>query len=182
MNDETYEDYIRTILGYPKPTQNYYDNYQNINTIPNYTNKNFEEFYPEIYNIIYPMVKKVCSNQPITVNAENIEKMTDEIYFAVEEQNSTQNNRSKSNYEKGVSTTKSTSKEPIRPEKKEENRQIGNNSLRDLIKILLLRELIGRPNFPGSRPPMGPPPPPPRPGPGPRPPFPIRPRYDIYEN
>ncbi len=54
---------------------------------------------------------------------------------------------------------------------KRETRQI-NKGLRDLIKILLLRELLNRP---GQRPPMpgpGPYPPvrPPMPGPGPRPP------------
>ena len=62
-----------------------------------------------------------------------------------------------------------------------------NTGLNDLIRILLLRELIGRPGFPGFRPPRPPPPPPPRPprppmrppmGPGPRPP---RPRGDMSE-
>ena len=57
-----------------------------------------------------------------------------------------------------------------------EDRQITfrNSTLRDIIRILLLREFIGRPGFPGGRPPrppirppMGPPRPPMRPSMGP---------------
>ena len=78
-----------------------------------------------------------------------------------------------------------------------EDRQIRNQGLQDLIKILLIRELINnsgfRPRPPApSRPPVPPPPPPrpprpPRPpiGPGPgRPPFNrsmYEQDYDIYE-
>ena len=52
-----------------------------------------------------------------------------------------------------------------------------NNGLCDIIRILLVRELLGGPNRPGNRPPFPPPyrpgPRPPfGPGPGPRPPFP----------
>ena len=73
-------------------------------------------------------------------------------------------------------------------ENRGEDRQFRNRNLRDLIKILLIRELLGGIRNPG-RPPMPPPRPPMRPpfpgGPG-RPPFGPGPRpnnryYDIYE-
>ena len=78
-----------------------------------------------------------------------------------------------------------------------EDRQIRNQGLQDLIKILLIRELINnsgfRPRPPAPPRPPVPPPPPPRPGRPPRPPMgpgPGRPPfnrsmyeqdYDIYE-
>lgn len=75
-----------------------------------------------------------------------------------------------------------------------ETRRITNNNLRDLIKILIIRELLNRPNIRPPRPPRPPHHRPPFPdfpggpgGGGPRPP--IMPRdleysqdyYDIYE-
>ncbi len=78
----------------------------------------------------------------------------------------------------------------VRAEKVKENRgedrQFRNKGLQDLIRILLIRELLGRPGnrppMPPHRPPMRPPFPPGGPGQGPRPP--IMPRnayYDLYE-
>jgi hypothetical protein len=60
--------------------------------------------------------------------------MTDEIYFAIEDKEMLEN-RNK--------------------EEKGEDRQIRRNTnLNDLIRILILRELLGRPGFPGGRPPQ----------------------------
>ena len=84
--------------------------------------------------------------------------MTEEIYLAIEDKDMIENREK---------------------EEKNENRQIRRNTnLNDLIRILILRELLGRPVFPGNRPPrptpprlpmrppMGPPRPQPRPGMG----------------
>ena len=87
--------------------------------------------------------------------------------------------------------SKSISKEEVSKVKEDRQARHINRGLRDLIRILLIRELLGRPIFPGgNRPPM--PPRPPRPpfpgGPGNRPGMrpPISPRsfendFDIYE-
>ena len=108
MYNQTYEEYIRSILGY---TDNYGDNNQcnySYNSQPynqfgfehvnagmsnNYSDYvsqynvsgELEDCYPEIYKIIYPMVKKVCNNTIGTVNSEMLENMTDEIFSAIEE-------------------------------------------------------------------------------------------------
>lgn len=75
-----------------------------------------------------------------------------------------------------------------------DDRQFGpiqNRTLRDLIRILIIRELLGRPGFPGVRPPVRPPFPGRPPRPPMRPPFPGRPGgnrnyyddyLDIYED
>lgn len=188
MFDETYNNYIRNILGYP--TTNISDSYEsNYNENTRRINSELEECYPEIYKIVYPMIVKKCNNFRSNVTNEDIENMTNEIYYALEEKNEVQININLTNNVRNnnLNNSRTLDKKPDVKisDNKVENRQI-NSGLRDLIKILLIRELLNRP---GIRPPMpGPRPPrPPMPGPGPRPP--IRPRYigndlfhsDIYE-
>ena len=126
------------------------------------------------------MIQKACSENRGEVTRELVDKMTEEIYLAVEDRESEQNRTSEKVDDKTARTSNT------KDDRTCENRQ-RNTGLNDLIRILLLRELIGRPGFPGFRPPRPPPPPPPRPprppmrppmGPGPRPP---RPRGDMSE-
>ena len=195
MYDNQYEEYIRSILGYPSmanlnQNQMYASGYPEPTQIS--SRNDLEECYPEIYKIIYPMVKKACERNMGANTREEIEQMTDEIYLSLEDNNQITMNINLGNT---VSTTSNTqnrnglNKEEIqkKPSEKQENRNSevqnrrspANNNLRDLIKILLIRELLGRPNRPF----------PPRPPHNPRPPMrpPIMPRnyqqplYDIYE-
>ena len=198
MYDNQYEEYIRSVLGYPT-TANMNQNQMYQNEYPNTSQINMrndlEDFYPEIYKIIYPMVQKACDGNMGANSREEIEQMTDEIYSAIEDNNQINVNINLGNT---ISTTNMNrmqnrneiSKEEIQkksPEKQEvKNRNTEgesrisprNNNLRDLIKILLIRELLRRRHnhFP------------PRPPHHPRPPMrpPIMPRnyqplYDIYE-
>lgn len=198
MYDNQYEEYIRSVLGYPSTTNmNQNQMYQNEYPNPSQINmrNDLEECYPEIYKIIYPMVKKACDGNMGANSREEIERMTDEIYSALEDSNQINVNINLGNT---VSTTNMNrtqnrneiSKEEFQKKNSEkqevENRNIEtesrisprNNNLRDLIKILLIRELLRRRHnhFP------------PRPPHNPRPPMrpPIMPRnyqplYDIYE-
>ena len=178
MDYQNYEDYMRSVLGYN--TGNIYANtynpmndyYYDMTTL--YTNTNAEalnEFYPEIYKLLYPMVCKICNqnfNREITKDL--IDRMTDEIYMNFEAEERPVQNNMRSPLKNG-DVRNPNAKEP-------ETRQIqgGRNFLlRDLIRILILREL-GRPNRPQFPPPGRPPvpPPPPRPPMGPggnRPPW-----------
>ena len=197
MYNETYDNYIRSILGYPTnnqfeqynqeiPQYQGYQEYRNptYNTNINISGNNIEleKNYPEIYKIVYPMVTKKCENVRLeTFSKDDIENMTDEIYYALEEKQETRVNINLTN---NISNTKgpnsssaSTSTNIAKAENRRtdvkiaqtntenrEKRQI-NRGLRDLIKILLIRELLNRPR-PPFRPPMPNPP-----GPGPRPPM-----------
>lgn len=194
MYNETYDDYIRSILGYPArnqfeqynqemPEYQSYQEYRNptFNTNINISGNNveLENSYPEIYKIVYPMVTKKCENvRSETFSKSDIENMTDEIYYALEEK---QEKRININLTNNMSSTKSQNSSAVSTSAKVENkrpdvkisqkaiensekRQI-NNGLRDLIQILLIRELLNRPR-PPFRPPMPNPP-----GPGPRPPM-----------
>ena len=169
MNDSIYEEYMRSVLGYqPANYDNTYDydmgydrfETSNMSAMNNLQMQELENCYPEIYRIVYPMVQRACSRNTRSVTRELVDSMTDEIYFALEDKEMLEN-RDK--------------------EEKAEDRQIRRNTnLNDLIRILILRELLGRPGFPGfpgrpPRPPMRPPMRPPRPpmrapmGPPPRP-------------
>ena len=183
MYNETYDDYIRSILGYP-PARGYEDSYQdyrnqnmnynitsNMNT--NYMNTtsdmDLESYYPEIYKIVYPMVCKKCDSVRMPVTNDDIQNMTDEIYFALEGRAEVQLNINLGNEVRSseTSNTKIAKTADKKPDVKisetssqnRETRQF-NRSLRDLIQILLIRELLRRrrrPPMPGPRPPMRPP-------------------------
>ena len=95
MYNETYDDYIRSILGYP-PMMPYKDNFtdyrnqnmmnsnMNINSMNTTSNMDLESCYPEIYKIVYPMVQKKCDSVGTSVSNDDIQNMTNEIYFALE--------------------------------------------------------------------------------------------------
>lgn len=191
MYNETYQEYIRSILGYPNIQRNNYmeSNYQPTTYTNNQSNEELENCYPEIYKVVYPMVLKACDTNTKPVTSSLIEELTNEIYLSIETDteinvtinlnndvgHKTQNNR----------TTTATASNTVKvaetqKENRGEDRQFRNRGLQDLIRILLIRELLGRP---GHRPPMPPPRPPmrpPFPGGGPRPP--IMPRGNEYYN
>lgn len=206
MYNDSYEEYIRTILGYPR-MQDISDNYmisqESLDfNYPMQNNSELENCYPEIYKVIYPMVEKKCRENVEPVTSELVDAMTNEIYMAIEGNEEVQININLNNpvstENRKVSNTSNKTEEAKNNSKQQnnikENRQVGqfrNRNLSDLIRILIIRELLGRPGFPGHRPPVRPRPPmrppvrPPFPG-GPgnghrppmRPPF---PRGDIYQ-
>ena len=182
MNNSLYEDYMRSVLGYD--TMGYRNTYNNMdfmnvtNNMGGYIetqNEELEQCYPEIYRIVYPMVQKTCMQNTRPVTRELIESMTNEIYFAVEDNEISQNRTSDKKVEKTEESRGG------------DRQRIRNNNLNDLIRILILRELLGRPGFPG-RPPIRPPRPlmrpPIGPMPGPRPPRPgmRNQHYDVFDN
>ena len=162
MNDSIYEEYMRSVLGY-QPMNTYGMDYvdwdmPSINAMNTIQRQELENCYPDIYRIIYPMIQRSCNQNTRSITRELIDSMTDEIYFAIEDKEMLENRNKE---EKSTQLT--------------EDRQIRRNTnLNDLIRILIIRELLGRPGFPGGRPPrppVRPPRPPMRPpmGPPPRP-------------
>ena len=155
-------------------------------SMSNLNNTELETYYPEIYKVVYPMVCTACNNNREKISGQLIDELTNEIYFAIDENGSTTQDRNMENNRQNINNISKT--QEIRKtsnlekvENRVDDRQINivrNRSLHDLIKILIIRELLGRPN----RPPR-----PPRPPfPGGRPPYPpMRPRsldseYDWY--
>ncbi|MFR0822992.1 MAG: hypothetical protein ACLU84_02255 [Clostridia bacterium] len=208
MYYQSYEDYMRNILGYPvmdNYSANTYEAYPNEYYMPqrNYENEcandvsQIESLYPDIYRIVNPMVCQACSNCRKPMCKQVLEEMTEEIYqkisvnqeimvhINVDNRSSNEittkkevENRSSAD-KAGIATTRATNivstntntarnaaSKPTENRGEEETRQIRVNNplLRDLIRILILNQILG-----GNRPPQRPPRPP-FPGPGMPPP------------
>jgi len=193
MYYQNYEDYMRTVLGYP--TNNTFignDNLYNMDRVTTYDNRNnIEDMYPQLYKSINPIVCSVCDNFSGKLTEQILDNMVDEVYKKIELNNEIMvkiniENREVEKTEKSLkqatNTQNRTGEITANRVNSSEDRQIRRNPLlRDLIRILILNRILGgliperppRPPFPGPRPPHG--------GPGGRPPFPPRPReYDNY--
>ena len=177
MYNQSCEEYMRSMLGYPVQNYNTYDTNENYQYQTMNNNEEIEECYPEIYKIVYPMVCKACEGNTKPVNKQLIDSMTNEIYMAIEGNQEVNVNINLSNNVRSSSQDSSFKKGEVKVENRNtETRQIGRNNflLNDLIRILLIRELLGngrsnyqgrppifpgrppiRPNFPG-RPPIMP--------------------------
>lgn len=145
MYNSSYEEYMQNVLGYNVRPQNTYQMPEDIYEMPrnSYENINLEGLYPDIYKMVYPMVQKVCMNVNGLVNEEMICSMTDEVYKAMVEEETRDSN----------DTKKNNNSQNIR--RIEETRQ-NNYLLRDLIRILIINELLRRRPGRPPRPPMGP--------------------------
>lgn len=182
MYNNPYEEYMRNSLGYNQmPMANMNINQVNPMTEMYENEGNFmcnqtsvDDMYPEIYRIIYPMVCKACMAVNENVTEDLVSRITNEVYMNVEHMEVMQENRSSVNTQSSSKSAKNdslnrlssnNSSNTISNVRQQETRQ-RNPLLRDLIRILVLRELLGhhgRPR-PPFRPPFGG-------GFGPRPPF-----------
>lgn len=185
MYYQNYEDYMRTVLGYPMENQNtyrvnYLEEIQNRN-ISYQNTKELEEMYPEIYKVINPVVCEVCDRCHTPITKDVIENMVEEVYQKMEINNEiaihinldnriTEKEVENRTNNPRMNRIQNNINEPIRRNSEIENRQRRPNNpfLRDLIRILILNRLLGG-NFPGRPPRPRPPfpggPIPPRPGP-----------------
>lgn len=186
-----YEEYMQNFFNepfygyrntYDQMVENYPYSYSNQNMLgyqynsnPNFAqNRNsmpmseLESCYPEIYKVVYPMVKKVClQNNRGIFNKEMIDSMVEEVYSNLETNDATYLNITLNNEVRTETSSqgKENRNKVETADNKEENRQIRRNTgLNDLIRILILRELLGRPGCIG-----------PNCNPRPRPPYPPRP-------
>lgn len=158
MYYKNYEDYMRSVLGYPIQNydtypMNYFENTQNC--MMTYQNtKELEDCYPEIYKIINPIVCEVCDRCSGPITRDTLENIVEEVYKRIEINNEIAikiniDNRSiEKEIEKRTNIVKQNSirsinNEVIRKADKIENRQRRPNNpfLRDLIRILILNRL-----------------------------------------
>lgn len=173
-NSTQYEEYMRTVLGYtPNYMQDVFmgNNYYIMQT----NNSMLDDLYPDMYKKVYPLVCSECNKNNMPITQEILEQMTDNVLNQIEidlkiETNvkiETRKEEIKNVNQKGQS---SNLRQKDVEETNREDRNRRNNTLRDLIKILILRELLDNGRFPNSPPhfPGNPPRPPIQ---GSRPPF-----------
>lgn len=163
-----YENYMRSILGYPSyqdeiaNTYFPYRNSEEASCEPMYDN-----MYPEIYKMLKPMIKKACDTRAAgQITQDLVECITDEIYKNIEPEIdvinvnvTTENDYSRANGQVRSGNNNTNIANVTKDSHINENRTCCSNpTLRDLIKILLLNQMIGnkppRPNRP--RPPFPP--------------------------
>lgn len=210
MYDRYYDEYMRNVLGnnYMPDYRSPYDMFpqdlygmgtymQNEMIDSDMMDEELENCYPDIYRIVYPMVRKVCMKNTKPITRKLVDDMVNEIYVNVEPNDSININVNAGNSSKinSVSSDRDIKNVSSRPEAKSEVKDVRGEArqketrqrnflLNDLIRILVLRELLDRPSRPNNRPPQRPPMRLPYPGSGGRPP--MRPRdygvnYDLYE-
>ena len=182
MYYQNYEDYMRSVLGYPMTNELYAN--QTFQNCVCQNSRELEEMYPEIYRILNPIVCDVCNKcNRQQVNKDVLESMVNEVSQRIELNNEISikiniDNRTAEkevvdNRASKINSYKSAVDEQSRKVQETQNRQRRpqNPLLNDLIRILLLNQLLGG-GFP-TRPPR--PPRPPFPGEPGRPPFPGNP-------
>ena len=154
MNNYSYEEYMNNLLG-----NNIYNQRKiNVNSVELYDdntynsqeNSELEKCYPDIYKIIYPMICKRCLYINEEITEELVERITNEIYEAVECDETPYETRDvskqvKARYNNSIRNNRNAN---FMPKNKENNERIvekrqRNFLLNDLIKIFVLRELIG---------------------------------------
>lgn len=142
MNYQNYDEYMRCLMGcqnmYSPMTQSMSQPMMFQHSNMDASADELERMYPEVYRVVYPMVCFACDNIRTPVNEQMIDMMTDDIYDRVEADG-------RINIELSVEVRDSK----LSIEETKENRQRPrprrrNRFLRDLIRILLLRELLGR--------------------------------------
>lgn len=140
-------------LNYYNQNPNYgYNPYQNMNgQMPQMHQQNLTAMYPAVYRIISPVVSQVLANNNTGYMTEDIlNKMVDNVYNIVErdinlEDNSnsvapaqTSESQNMSNCERNPARSSANSV----PASNMQNKP--NTLLRDLIKIMLLNEIVSR--------------------------------------
>lgn len=163
MDYQSYEDYMRNTLNYSsmgspmgmQSTSCPNMNCQNMCITP-YSNMgsnqmmwqdpacDLERMYPDSYRVVYPMVVSACRNVSMPVTEDMIDRMTDDIY-----DRAVVDGRINVDISVEVETREDSKEEDRQMINRPPRRRRRNRFFRDLIRILLLRELIGkRPGFP----------------------------------
>lgn len=167
MYYQSYEEYMRDVLGYPRetsmPTYNGYSGIEQRNVNMEINDDEIECLYPEIYRKVYPMVCKACMQYRGEITEDLVTRLTNEVYanLEIEEVRGEENNSNKEVRNNQSAKSVSSSKLDTLKHSNETRQKRPNNTLKDLIRILIIRELLrrrrrpGRPPFPGGpRPPM----------------------------
>ena len=143
MNYQNYDEYMRNMMGCQNmysPMTHHMMMFQNSNM--DACADDLERMYPEVYRVVYPMVCFACDNIRTPVNEQMVDMMTDDIYDRVEADG-------RINIELSVEVRDTQSNNEETKENRQRRPRRRNRFLRDLIRILLLRELLGRrPRFP----------------------------------
>ena len=147
-----YDDYMNDFMYFNSNAQNPNNmNYMPINNMNagfnnmNYTRQpNVENFYPSIYKIIQPVVRRVVAGSNYQYLTEEVlNNMVDTVYSIIDGENSL--NQTRNSEIENVQTTDTRRNSSTSTNSNQENSQTRNNQnnklLKDLIKIMVLQEI-----------------------------------------
>ncbi len=147
------DDYMRDIF-YFNGLANNPNNMYYMQNLPN--QNNLDGYYPSIYRIIYPVIQRVVStNNYQYINEELINNLVNNVLGIIEGDvnnidNSSSNNTSNTNSSNEIRRTNNNQTNTSSANSNVNlNNNISNNTslLKDLIKILVIKELISRQNI-----------------------------------
>lgn len=125
----------------------YYDSmgYPNCSPIANYPSESLESMYPDIYNRVYPKVQHMCNMMDTPNNPqmypcprrEAVERMTDDIYMQVM-------NEMDENYWDTMTQQQIPGYDDYYGGGYRRGSFRRGGFLRDIVSIILIRELLGR--------------------------------------
>lgn len=159
MDYQSYDDYMRSVMGYSNMNccnmnpsnmcMNQPSPYQNMSQMGQMNQMNqscdyLERMYPDTYHIIHPMVVSACNMVTGPVSEEMLDGMTNDIYDRAEK-----DSRISIDINATVEVRENDSSKQLSEDSRQRPRR-RNRFLRDLIRILLIRELLRRrrPGFP----------------------------------
>ena len=142
MNYQSYDDYMRSVLGYPN--MNCPDMCMDMQTPTPYqgmyqADDDLERMYPDTYRIVYPMVVSACDMVRMPVTEEMVDRMTDDIY-----DRAANDSRINIDINVEIENREENNDRQISGETRQRRPRRRNRFFRDLIRILLLRELLRR--------------------------------------
>lgn len=178
MYNQSYDDYMRSVLGYsnsdgyrmdnmnPMVMTNMHNmnnmgiNSMNMNTMGNMSMNNMginmsndddiERLYPEVYRVVYPMVCSSCDRMQFPGTTINDEMVTRMTNDIYDQVEADGRIKIEVNVTTEVRETSNNSSDSSIETR--QRRRPRNRFLNDLIRILLLRELSRRRRFPGRFP------------------------------
>ncbi len=146
-------------LAFNNPNVNMNSNFSNGNQNYNNMYPNYNNMYPDIYRIIQPVVSRVVTgNNYQYINDDNLNSMVDTVYNIIEGENMSTNSENKNNTTTSTTTnqrtnsnsqnnTQNTGNSNSQVSDPSNNNQNSSNLLKDLIKILIIKEIINRNNL-----------------------------------
>ena len=134
MYNNVFQEYINNMIGGTPRIESIFENSAMLTANPyisfqSQSNMDLERSYPELYRLLYPMVKTACMRNTRPITNETIDQMVRDIYSSFNNDETTQ-----------VSAETRT-----KGEEADRAQRPNNFVLNDLIRILLIRELLGRP-------------------------------------
>ena len=122
MYNNIFQEYINKMIGGTPRIESIFVN----NDFHNQNNMELDRLYPDLYKLLYPMIKTACLRNTKPITAEKIEEMVKEIYSNFHNEETSQTSIKVKN--KGTEINKVE--------------KANNDFLKDVIKILLIKEVF----------------------------------------